>query len=355
MVKEWNDWKELPLDTLVLSLYKMQIFYIKEFNRCYRNMGNYHLKEEYQNKVYELNIPTSTITEDISEIIKNVKANIIETKSIIEKKPTYRLTQISMANYVLENKLIDFSPHLKVHIVRNAFSDRTHVVSRIGKKLQCTCSSKSIGECYHSMAVKFLTAEPQTSEKVYKLSVLKKKTSRGGRKAPRPGDIDMDKVIRADDSLEADNLILKTTDKRKYLDKPTSKSTSKIKKVSECQHLNDVINFNTELAEVEIVELPKLKVNPLTLSNDFKTLLPHEWISSFIINDVISYLIINYGKEKSILYIPSGIYKYLYTMKDNTNILQIFLDSFKQRFNFYNHKHKLKLRALDFRYNSFET
>jgi len=31
MVKQWNDWKKLPLDTLNLSLYKMQIFYKKEF------------------------------------------------------------------------------------------------------------------------------------------------------------------------------------------------------------------------------------------------------------------------------------------------------------------------------------
>lgn len=88
MVKQWNDWKELPLDALVLSLYKMQIFYVKEFNRCYRNMGDYQIKEKYQNKVNELNIPTSSITDDITEIVKNIKLNRIEPKSIIEKEST---------------------------------------------------------------------------------------------------------------------------------------------------------------------------------------------------------------------------------------------------------------------------
>lgn len=138
MVKQWNDWKELPLDALVLLLYKMQIFYVKEFNRCYRNVGE-----------IELNL-----------------------NQLLKKKPTYRMTQISMANYILENKLIDFAPHLQVHIVRNAFSNKTHVVSKIGKKFKCTCSSKSTGDCYHSMAVKFLSTETETSEKVFKLSVF---------------------------------------------------------------------------------------------------------------------------------------------------------------------------------------
>lgn len=136
MVKQWNDWKELPLDALVLSLYKMQIYYVKEFNRCYRNMGDYQIKEKYQNKVNELNIPTSSITDDITEIVKNNKLNRIEPKSIIEKESTYRMTQISMANYIFENNLIDFSPHLQVYIVRNVFSSETHVVSKIGKKFQ---------------------------------------------------------------------------------------------------------------------------------------------------------------------------------------------------------------------------
>lgn len=94
IVKHWNDWKELPLDSLVLSLYKMQIFYMNEFNPCYRNMGNYHLKEEYKNKGNEINIPISSITEDITKIVKNIKSNRIETKSIIEKFLMYRMSQI---------------------------------------------------------------------------------------------------------------------------------------------------------------------------------------------------------------------------------------------------------------------
>ncbi|KAF0758335.1 CG-1 domain-containing protein, partial [Aphis craccivora] len=228
MVKQWNDWKELPLDALVLSLYKMQIFYVKEFNRCYRNMGDYQIKEKYQNKVNELNIPTSSITDDITEIVKNIKLNRIEPKSIIEKESTYRMTQISMANYIFENNLIDFSPHLQVYIVRNVFSSETHVVSKIGKKFQFAVV------------------------KVQEIVTIKK--TRGGRKAPRPGDIDVDKVIRADDSLEADKLVLESSKKRKYLDEPTvSKIITKIIKVAVSQSLNEIKNIDTEL-KVKLVQ-----------------------------------------------------------------------------------------------------
>lgn len=298
MIKQWNDWKELPLDALVLSLYKMQIFYVNEFNRCYRNMGDYHVKEEYFNKINELNIPVSSINDDITEIVKNIKNNKIEPKTIIEKKSTYRMTQISLANHILENKLIDYSPHLQVHIVRCAYSNKTHTVSKICNNLQCTCTGLTTRECYHIMAVKFLTSEIQPHKnKVFKLSELKRKRSKGGRKAPRPGDIEDSKIIRANDSLEADGLSLHFSGKKL--------TTSDIKNKK---------------------ELPKLKLNNTVNLKGFETLMPCCWISSFIIDDVISYLIINNKKDGSILYIPSNMYEYFY-IKDYTNIIQIFLDS----------------------------
>lgn len=303
MIKQWNDWKELPLDALVLSLYKMQIFYVNEFNRCYRNMGDFHIKDEYINKINEINIPVSYNNDDISEIVKNIKSNKIEPKTIIEKKSTYRMTQISLANHVLENKLIDYSPHLQVHIVRCAYSNKTHTVSKIRNNLQCTCTGLTTRECYHIMAVKFLTSDIQTDKnKVFKLSELKRKRTKGGRKAPRPGDIESSKIIRANDSLEADGLSLNFSGKKQCLIKSTT-FQSKDKK-----------------------ELPKLKLNNTANLKGYETLMPCCWISSFVIDDVINYFIINNEKGSSILYIPSNMYEYFY-IKDYTNIIQTFLDS----------------------------
>lgn len=148
------------------------------------------------------------------------------------------------------------------------------------------------------MAVKFLTSEIQPHKnKVFKLSELKRKRSKGGRKAPRPGDIEDSKIIRANDSLEADGLSLHFSGKKL--------TTSDIKNKK---------------------ELPKLKLNNTVNLKGFETLMPCCWISSFVIDDVISYLIINNKKDGSILYIPSNMYEYFY-IKDYTNIIQTFLDS----------------------------
>jgi len=61
----------------------------------------------------------------------------------------------------------------------------------------------------------------------------------------------VDKVIRADDSLEADKLVLESSKKRKYLDEPTvSKIITKIIKVAVSQSLNEIKNIDTELKVV---------------------------------------------------------------------------------------------------------
>jgi len=46
------------------------------------------------------------------------------------------MSQISLANHVLENKLIDYSPHLQVHIVRIAYSNKTHTENKVNNNLQ---------------------------------------------------------------------------------------------------------------------------------------------------------------------------------------------------------------------------
>lgn len=124
------------------------------------------------------------------------------------------------------------------------------------------------------------------------------------------------KVIRADDSLVAGELLLKSSKKRKLTDNTTTVAVSQM-----------LSNVDIDYEFDEVKKLPKLKLNSLTISNDSKTLLPCEWISSFIIDDVINNLVISYEKEKSILYIPSGIYAYFYTMHDSINILQTFINS----------------------------
>jgi len=59
----------------------------------------------------------------------------------------------------------------------------------------------------------FFNKTPTNNISESEIFSLKKKTIRGGRKVPRPGDIDVDKVIRVDDSLEVDKLVLESSKK----------------------------------------------------------------------------------------------------------------------------------------------
>ena len=41
VVKDLEDWKEAPLESLILSLYQLQAFYMNETKRGLAGLGNY--------------------------------------------------------------------------------------------------------------------------------------------------------------------------------------------------------------------------------------------------------------------------------------------------------------------------
>ena len=47
VLKDLQDWKELPVDCLALSLYNLQIFYLNEMKRGLAGTGTYHLTESF--------------------------------------------------------------------------------------------------------------------------------------------------------------------------------------------------------------------------------------------------------------------------------------------------------------------
>ena len=49
-MKDFQSWKEAPLDTPVLALYQLQVYYTNEVRWGFAGLGKYHLAEE----TYEL-------------------------------------------------------------------------------------------------------------------------------------------------------------------------------------------------------------------------------------------------------------------------------------------------------------
>ena len=47
-MKDFQSWKQAPLDTLVLALYQLQVYYANEVRRGFAGLGQYHLAETYE-------------------------------------------------------------------------------------------------------------------------------------------------------------------------------------------------------------------------------------------------------------------------------------------------------------------
>ena len=47
VLKNLQEWKEVPVDCIVLSLHLLQSFYMNEFKRGLTGQGNYHLHERF--------------------------------------------------------------------------------------------------------------------------------------------------------------------------------------------------------------------------------------------------------------------------------------------------------------------
>ena len=67
------DWKELPVDSLCLSLYYLQTFYFAEIQRGMIGVGQYKLRKEFQalqQDPEDLRIPKSCAPEEIVDTVK---------------------------------------------------------------------------------------------------------------------------------------------------------------------------------------------------------------------------------------------------------------------------------------------
>ena len=47
VLKHYEGWKEAPLDSMVLGLYQIQVYYHNEIQRGYGGLGSYSLSPDY--------------------------------------------------------------------------------------------------------------------------------------------------------------------------------------------------------------------------------------------------------------------------------------------------------------------
>ncbi|RWS22943.1 uncharacterized protein B4U80_13462, partial [Leptotrombidium deliense] len=313
LVKEANDWKELPADAMFLALYKMQNYYLHEFNRACNNTGNYVLKDAYKKKAKELIIKELEV-KNLENIVQDIKKDVMEMERLLPKN-NQNMTREHLANLVIENNLLGFESITKSFIIRSPFSLGRYAVWVEKNKYICSCNSSRV--CYHILATRSVTEKSEIEDKeVYKLSVLRKKgESRGGRMKPRPKDTV--EIIAADDSIESQSVNMENI-VPEFSDHITAASTPRKMEDTTADQSIDICQAQNEHHLFSINNIPQ-SIVPVAKFIGMESLYEKEWVKDTVIDPFLLNMIKAYNLEAKILYGWGP----LYTMAKNRKMFSM--------------------------------
>ena len=83
VLKQLQEWRESPLDCMILALYYLQCYYLVEITRGQHGLGNYHLHSSFHGIFDEQPIPQMTVYPP-EDIVQRIKGELVE-KSKDEK------------------------------------------------------------------------------------------------------------------------------------------------------------------------------------------------------------------------------------------------------------------------------
>ena len=227
VLKGLHNWTEVPIDTLVLSLYRLSQFYTAEILRGRCGLGNYHLRiglltldastapppqleplhiiERLRNAAESANTSSDSLSSSssVSVSASSTTSTVNGTASDNIEEDPVRITNLLLSSreravHVIETGQISLDTKLSIFTVNGTMEPR---VVRLFPRKTCSCPSK--GQCYHIIAAQMAIGiqDDQSTKRQLNLTQLRKnkrkkadKTS--GRKRPRLGDLD---VIPAND------------------------------------------------------------------------------------------------------------------------------------------------------------
>ncbi len=239
---------------MCLIFYYLQNYYLTEFSRASRNLGNYHINE-YFPKNYQINTVSTFIPYE--NIVDHIKGKIIPNVQEVQQDKD-RKTLLAMARYSVENNFISHNSNLKCFTIRSFRDPEKIYVVKLNPKPTCTCAFN--GKCYHIIACQISIGNEDFSDKSsLNLSELtkayeKSKHSKSGKKHFRK--IDSQKNI---ENIASAPMESKTTNIKIDLDVSTevtsdneNSSTSSEDKISACETENKVTS--KEQNEIEFLE-----------------------------------------------------------------------------------------------------
>jgi hypothetical protein len=214
LIKRLTDWKEKPLDSIALSFYYLQNYYVNELLRGFCGLGNLTLKHRHRSAQMDRNhvvFPTNICHPDeIVELVKGELATAIQTdmntdntdeattdatsEDIVTAEST---SQRSLAIATVRQKRVYHVPEAGTFVVVGSKGDKYTV--EMFPQEKCLCPS--LGTCYHIIAVRMtLNLDNIDEKRVYNLTQLRKNSrkrpnKKAGKKQPRPCDEDQLSVI----------------------------------------------------------------------------------------------------------------------------------------------------------------
>ena len=216
VLKQLQEWKEVPVDCMILALHYLKGYYRVEIARGHQGLGNYHLHPQFSTL---LTTPPLLISEENvycpEKIVERIKESLNPPSAIEPTVPStstskparQHLSQHECARRVLNENQI--SVDLKLHTFTVMGSTCPHVVTLFPKE---TCSCPSTTQCYHILAAKMSIGQhSEDGKRQINLSQLRKNSrprsqKRSGRKRPRPGDCDVTAAPDAANKLKEPKL-----------------------------------------------------------------------------------------------------------------------------------------------------
>ena len=127
ILKSVANYKELPLDTVVLVFVRVQEIYYYDFQRALAGHGDYHLKKSFSH----LSVDRSQLELPKLGKVDNIIDEILQTEpcyQTVEKNPNYRLTQRALARYCVQHGMIGFLSTTGLFTVHSADCKKAHCV-----------------------------------------------------------------------------------------------------------------------------------------------------------------------------------------------------------------------------------
>jgi hypothetical protein len=129
--KSTTNWKQNKPD--MMCFYYLQNYYLSEFLRASRHLGNYHISE-YSPKNFEIEaVDTFIPYENIVEHVKREVKNVHEFQKDEERK-----TALSMAQYSVDKNFISHNANLQCFTIRSFRDPIKSYLVYLYPKITCT-------------------------------------------------------------------------------------------------------------------------------------------------------------------------------------------------------------------------